>query len=61
MGFPSGSALKNLPATQETWVRDVGLIPGFGRSPRERKQQPNPVFLPRKSQSMGSQKSQTTG
>ena len=25
LGFPSGSAVKNLPATQETWVRSLGL------------------------------------
>ena len=24
MGFPGGSAVKNLPAMQETWVRPVG-------------------------------------
>ena len=24
MGFPSGSALKNLPAIQETWVWSLG-------------------------------------
>ena len=23
-GFPSGSAVKNLPAMQETWVRSLG-------------------------------------
>ena len=33
LGFPSGSAVKNLPATQ---IRvDTGLIPGLGRSPGE--------------------------
>ena len=30
-GFPGGSALKNSPAN----VRDVGSIPGLGRSPGE--------------------------
>ena len=30
-GFPAGSELKNLPAN----ARDVGLIPGSGRSPGE--------------------------
>ena len=30
-GFPSGSAVKNLPAS----VGDLGLIPGLGRSPGE--------------------------
>ena len=24
MGFPGGSAVKNLPAIQETWVRSLG-------------------------------------
>ena len=27
-GFPSGSAVKTLPATQETWAGDTGSIPG---------------------------------
>ena len=31
MGFPGGSAVMNLPAMQETWVR----FPGSGRSPGE--------------------------
>ena len=31
MGFPSGSAVKNLPAN----TRDAGSIPGLGRSPGE--------------------------
>ena len=30
-GFPGGSVVKNLPAK----ARDLGLIPGFGRSPGE--------------------------
>ena len=34
MGFPDGSAVKNPPAMQETWV-DLGSIPGSGRSPGE--------------------------
>ena len=42
--FPDGSAVKDLPAVQETWVRSwVGEIPW------KRKWQPTPVFLPRKS------------
>ena len=57
-GFFSGSAVKNLPAMQETQAGDMGLIPGSGRSPGERKWQPTPVFLPGNSQSMGLQKSQ---
>ena len=47
-GFSSGSAVKNLPAMQENQARDMGLIPGSGRSPGERKWQPTPVFLPGK-------------
>ena len=31
MGFPGGSAVKNLPAMQETWVRFLGR-----EDPRER-------------------------
>ena len=31
LGFPGGSVIKNLPAN----ARDMGLIPGLGRSPRE--------------------------
>ena len=30
-GFPDGSAVKNLPAN----ARDVGSVPGWGRSPGE--------------------------
>ena len=32
---------------------DMGLIPGLGRSPGERKWQPTPVFLPGKSMDRG--------
>ena len=32
MDFPGGSVVKNLPASVGD-IRDVGLIPGFGRSP----------------------------
>ena len=32
MGFPGGSALKNLPANAED-AGDMGSIPGSGRSP----------------------------
>ena len=38
--------VKCLPAMQETWARSLGPIPGSGRSPGERKQQPIPVLLP---------------
>ena len=37
--------VKNLPASVGE-VRDVGLIPGLGRSPWRRKWQPTPVFMP---------------
>ena len=32
--------VKNLPAMQETWVGDLGSIPGMGRSPGEGKGYP---------------------
>ena len=32
LGFPGGALVKNLPANAED-ERDVGLIPGLGRSP----------------------------
>ena len=34
LGFPGDSVVKNLPANEGD-VRDVGLIPGLGRSPGE--------------------------
>ena len=34
LGFPSGTEVKNLPTSAED-ARDVGLIPGSGRSPGE--------------------------
>ena len=44
MGFPGGSAVKNLPAKERhkfnPWVRKI---------PWRRKGQPTPVFLPEKS------------
>ena len=34
MGFPGGTVVKNLPANAgDTKRRDMGLIPGLGRSP----------------------------
>ena len=39
--LPSGSAVKHLPAMQET----RGSIPGSGRSPGGRHRQPTPVLL----------------
>ena len=44
MGFPGGSALKNLPASAED-AGNTGSIPGSGRFPWRRKWQPTPVFL----------------
>ena len=41
-GFPGGSVVKNLPAMQET--RDAGSIPGSGRSPGERNDNPLQYF-----------------
>ena len=40
--FPGGSMIKNPPDN----AGGVGLIPGSGRFPGERKWQPAPVFLP---------------
>ena len=34
MSFPGGSVIKNLPANAGD-IRDMGLIPGYGRSPEE--------------------------
>ena len=34
MGFPGGTVVKNLPAKAGD-TRDMGLIPGLGRSPGE--------------------------
>ena len=43
--FPGGSDGKESACI----VRDLGSIPGSGRSPRRRKWLPSPVFLPRES------------
>ena len=40
-GFPGGSAGKNTPAVQETWVQSLGW-----EDPPERDWQPTPVFWP---------------
>ena len=52
--------VKNLPAVQETWVGDLGLIPGLGRSPGEGKCCSHSNILawifPWTIQSMGSQR-----
>ena len=60
LGFPGGSAVKNLPAS----VGDPGLIPGLGRSPGEGNGYPLHIFgwripwtkEPGGLQSMGSQR-----
>ena len=43
-GFPGGSVVKNPPVKSRD-IRDVGLIPGLGRSPG-RGHGNSPVFLP---------------
>ena len=45
MGFPGGSVVKNSPANAGD-TRDVGFIPGPGRSPGKGNGNPLPVFLP---------------
>ena len=40
LGFPGGSAVKNLPANAE----DMGAIPGSGRSPGEETDNPVQYF-----------------
>ena len=45
LGFPGGSAVKNLPAN----AGDLGSILWVGKIPWRRKWQPTPVFLPGKS------------
>ena len=45
-GFPGGSVVKNLPATQEP---SRGFDPWVGKIPWRRKWQPTAVFLPGKS------------
>ena len=44
-GFPRGTVVKNLPANTGD-ARDVGSIPGLGRSRGEGNGQHTPVFLP---------------
>ena len=44
--FPSYKKIKNLPANFNAGdIKDIGLIPGLGRSPGEGKWKPTPVFL----------------
>ena len=52
-GSPDGSGVKNLPANAGD-TRDVGSIPGLGRSPWRMEWQPTPVFLPGESQGLRS-------
>ena len=47
MGFPGGSAVRNLPVVQET--RRHGFGPWVRKIPRRRQWQPTSVFLPGKS------------
>ena len=47
MGFPGGAVVKNLPANAGD-PRDVGLIPGSGRSPAGGNGNPLPLLLPGK-------------
>ena len=46
-GFPGGAMVENPPAHTGD-ARDVGLIPGLGRSPEVGNGKPTPVFLPGK-------------
>ena len=48
-GFPTAQTVKDLPATQETWVRSR-----VGKIPRRRKGQPTPALLPGDSHGQGS-------
>ena len=44
-GFPGGTVVEN-PSAKAGDTRDLGLMPGSGRSPWRKKWQPTPVFLP---------------
>ena len=67
MGFPGGQVVKNPPASAGG-TRDIGLIPGSGRSPREGNSNPlqyscleNPMDRGAwQAQSMGLQELDTT-
>ena len=52
MGFPGGSAVKESACNE----RDLGLIPGLGRSPGEGNGYPLPQRIPWTVQSMASQR-----
>ena len=45
LGLPGGTSGKDTP-TNAGDIREVGLIPGFGKIPHRRARQPTPVFLP---------------
>ena len=45
LGLPGGSVVKN-PSAKAGDIGSESLIPGLGRSSREGKWQPTPVFLP---------------
>ena len=47
MDFPSGTVVKNLPASAGD-ERDVGFHPRVGKIPWRKSQLPTPVFLPGK-------------
>ena len=47
MDFPGSAVVKN-PPPNAVATRDMGLIPGSGRSPGVRKWQPPLIFLPGK-------------
>ena len=51
-GFPGGAAVKNPPANTGA-VRDVGLIPGSGRSPGECNDNPLQYFYQENSMDRG--------
>ena len=46
LGFPSGSAVKNLPVKQTEETLEMQFIPQVGKMPWRRKWEPTPVILP---------------
>ena len=46
--FPGGAVVKNLPANEKE-ARDIGSIPGLGRSPGEGNGNPVQLLLPGRS------------
>ena len=51
-GFPGGAGVKNPPANAGD-ARDVGSVPGLGRSPGGGHGSPTSIFLPGESQDRG--------